>query len=185
MMINSRWGFVILLAWLCSCENISPKTNNISPYFPIDSLISNQFSNQSWPVTVQKLIKIDSESDSAEVIMDSIAYQKELNILRELDLNKPDLVGVYEENRSGNKIIYTKRPSQRTGNVQRLEIEEINDIVIVKALTEESNSLYQSKRNYQLTFAGGNLSAYHISGFQKILLKEASTFEVTGKILTQ
>lgn len=176
------WGVVLATITFGSCQNISPDTNSINPYFSVDSLIELQFSETQPIVSIMKQVQIDNDSDSSMVEMDSSTFRKELKIFSEIDLNKSDLIGVYDESQEGNKIIYTKKPSEKSGIVTRMEVMQNGDLITIIAETLESNSLYDSKREYLLQFKEGKLEEYIISGNQKIVMKEASTFVVKGKL---
>ena len=46
----------------------------------------------------------------------------------------------------------------------------------------EDKSIYQHRRNLELTFENGQLSAYQIRGFQKMILKDTIQYTISGKI---
>ncbi len=183
--------FLVLLTAI-SCSDIKPKS--VTVYFSIDSLMNDQaallIENEA---SLQKEAVANGDTAVSEMKPDSLSWANEFQIIRDLDINKPALIGQYrisegEDNNSNLKIL-EYRAKNSALEVQTLEIYYLNKLenikkIKVKAL--QSNSIFKSKKELEMKLdrIDGNLQIkeYRIHGFQKMILQDSVIFDVLGRV---
>ena len=87
--------FIVLLSFLSSCDH---EERTINTFYGIDSLVSSQINNlaQLGPI-VTKEARIHENEETLEMnLKDTLAWKKELDVFRLLDLNKAINLGSYK-----------------------------------------------------------------------------------------
>lgn len=184
--------FLFTLVFLSSCnvDRLLEKKSN--DYYDVQSLLKEQLLLlEELRPQVSKTIMIDGEKEVKEITFDSIGWQNELDIFNLADINKPVLKDQYEAfelNKNGKRIIRYKAKSERLG-ISNLEIAFDKQGLIRKlsAVYEESNYLYSSVRKLELDFELHHgqplISAYAVSGNQKMIMKDPVDFRITSNVL--
>lgn len=182
--------FIFFLFFLVieACSPISASKENEKRYFDLASFIQKQIdllSNQSlW---IEKKIYLDGKQQ--EISTDSINWAKELALFKEADLNSPSLVGNYDikEDKQARTLTYlAKEDRLKVREIQLVlggdrNIENIN-IEEVKIVYAENNQLYEISRKMNMKIKNGQLHAYTIQGFQKVVFKDSMVYEINGII---
>jgi maltodextrin utilization protein YvdJ len=182
--------FVFLLFFLAieACSPTSASKENEKRYFDLASFVQKQIdllSHQSlW---VEKKIYLDGRRQ--EISTDSINWTKELALFREADLNSPSLVSSYDikEDKQARTLSYLAKEDRLKvreiqlvlggdGSIENINIEE------VKIVYAENNPLYEISRKMSMKIKNGQLYAYTIQGFQKVVLKDSMVYEINGVI---
>ncbi len=143
-----------------------------------DQLIAeNEKSNPS----VRKFSKI-GEKENEELISD-IDWSKELELLRQSDLNKSAYTLSYEEEKSTETITYTLKKGENLP-VKRLtiELDENGKPHHIESLQRTKNYLYSSEKDLIVDLKDGNLVNYQIKGWQELFVGGRKEFEVRGEI---
>ncbi len=163
--------------------------DELAIYFELKPLLSAQVNllTELQP-SVTKRVSLDEQVEQSESILDSTQWANELEIFFESDINKPSLVGAFDEAVSDNKISYTLKDQSQDG-VKAFEVSFMVGSKTPREITIESsshNSLYTSSRALQLVFANRNdvpvLTSYSISGDQSILFGETTTYMLEANL---
>ncbi len=170
---------LLVISIFTGCQQNFTAETKVSAYYNIDSLLNLHLTDPAYTSReVFKKVRMDQKSEEKSVKLDSGLLVDELNILRDLDLNKADLVGAYNEAEEDNTIKYQKKSSDGYGDIQQMEITFSDENIQITAHLVESNSLYDLHRQYQVNFVNGRLKNYKVTGHQKMILKDTTTFEV-------
>lgn len=168
-----------------ACSPISTSKANEKRYFDLASFVQKQIdllSNQ--PLLIEKKIYLDGKQQ--EISIDSINWTKELALFKEADINLPSLSGSYaiKEDKQEHIVSYlAKEDKLRVREMQIVfgegSIENIN-VKEVKIVYAENNQLYEISRKMNMKIKDGKLYAYAIQGFQKVVLKDSTIYEISG-----
>ena len=173
----------ISLLFLSGCLEVSQKEFSAKAYFSIDSLLNQQTYLSSGSITIKKQVSMDKQEETKLLVLDSTEWLDELSVLRDIDLNKSDLVGAYEIRNEGSKIFYEKKSSVGAGSVQWLTVDKKSDGLLIDALMAEKNSIYYTERSFKIDFDDqGILQQYQIKGLQKMVLKDTTKFTVKVEV---
>ncbi len=190
-----RWNvcFVLVFAIAVSCSEHKPVVGN---YYNIDSLFDKQIGLLlKGKATLEKNARVgDEDSRVVFVPVDSASWAGELDIFRNLNaINKPVNRGLYRDtvrkDRSSNLTVRIFEALDEDLPVERLEIFFLNaphDIRRMEATYREENVMFRTKRRLRIDFrkkdAGSVISAYSVTGGQKMLLGDSVRYAVTAKI---
>jgi hypothetical protein len=183
--INLFMKKVISLLTFCtllSACNEEVKENQVKKYFDLKGLIDKQIKtlNTQKPV-VQKIVVIADSSENQSV--KAIDWSKELELFMQADLNKPAFIQSYQVDSSSMGVKYTLKESEKLP-VKYLNISRSGeDGIIVEALINNDNYLYETERHLKLSIKNSELTNYQIDGFQKIVFGNKKTFRINGNIV--
>jgi hypothetical protein len=146
------------------------------------------------PSVVKEARINESEEVSTITIGDTLLWKKELDVFRQLDLNKGINIDNYKIDEgiadNASNLTITEYTSKNDLPVVYLKIyyqDKVEDIRRIQGLFHEDNSLYTSKRYFsmELTKVGTEtvIVSYSISGGQKMILGDSVKYSVKG-ILT-
>jgi hypothetical protein len=185
--------FSLLAIFIFSCSH---DENSVHKFYDIDSLVSKQISQlaQLKPTVVKEARINKSEEVSTITIGDTLLWKKELDVFRQLDLNKGINVDNYKIDEgiadNASNLTITEYTSKNDLPVVYLKIyyqDKVEDIRRIQGLFHEDNSLYTSKRYFsmELTKVGTEtvIVSYSISGGQKMILGDSVKYSIKG-ILT-
>ena len=173
-----------LLFFITSCS-ATEEREKLSVYFGMEDLFTQQISilNDLQPRMFKKVV-LDDKTEQMEIQPDSSQWAAEFEIFLESDINKPSLVGAFDENVSENKIVYSRK-DQSSDGVKEIEVLYYSGTKIpleIKINSSTKNSLYTSSRQLTVTFQNKRnaplLSSYSITGNQTILSGKATTYQV-------
>jgi len=177
-----KFYFFVFLFFLLACSNFSKK-NRFSQYYNIDSLLNIQIQNLSKSQTVDKLIYWKDEYEEKKINSSLINWDKELNIFKQIDLNKPSNLDAYSilfENNSleykkfvkDGGIVSLKIVFHRQGNPKKIFSTEI-----------EQNLLFNSIKEYSLDFdTSGFLIKYSLVDKQKSIFKDTLEYALFAEV---
>lgn len=183
----------MVLAIAASCSEHQPVAGN---YYDIDSLFNKQNDLLvKAKATLEKNARV-GEEDSYVVFVpeDSASWAEELEIFRNLNLiNKPVNRGLYRDtirrDRSSNLTVRSFKALDDDLSVERLDIFFLNvpeDIRRIEAIYREDNVMFTTSRRLRVDFrkkdSGAIISAYSVTGGQKMLLGDSVRYAVTAKI---
>ncbi|MEL7005511.1 MAG: hypothetical protein AAFN93_22680 [Bacteroidota bacterium] len=184
-----------LMLALFGCEKITPVDKNITYYYNLDSLITQQQSLLTKAkATVDKKARISGDSSETSFEPDSLEWADELNVFREATINMPVLKGLYktetkEDDKSNLKIKEFSPIDNQELEVSYLRIYYLDNIENIRKLEAEyieDNPIYHSERTFIMMFDDINnqpvLSGYYIKGDQKMILQDTMSFEIQGVV---
>jgi hypothetical protein len=164
--------------------------------YNIDSLVSEQ--SRLLAAGNAKLHKeaivIDGNDTLEYTPKDSLAWNRELDVFRQLDaMNKPVnrsnyLVddNLYDPGSNLTVKAFTALDELPVRSLRVFYDTDIRTPRKIEAVYDEQNALYHSTRNLLLEFQQVNnknlLTSYSIDGGQKMILSDSVTFTVRGKI---
>jgi hypothetical protein len=185
--------FVLLLLLGTACQQ---QTQRGVLYYPVGKLVTEQIQYLTLrQAMVQKVALLDgAESETTFVPNDSLAWVKELDIFRTLDvINKPVNQGAYEVQdgiRDQNSNLKIKTFTTNTPlPVRFLKVYYQGNLQQVKKIEShfvEQNALYTAERYMTLEFDQYNnqqvLTRYAIRGGQKMFLGDSVHFHLRATV---
>lgn len=186
-----RLLFVVLLFLsLISCKEGKEKADS---YF--DSLITSQVKTLTEiKAAITKSAVIGDKEDETSFIPDSIAWENELEIFRQLSVyERPANRGAYimQDGVKDLQSNLTVRSYVASKNIPVRELRfyyhnQFQQLKKVEAVFEETNTLFATHRNMILEFEEMNgkpvLSAYAVSGVQKMVMNDSVHFKIHSKV---
>lgn len=182
----------IIFIGLFSCGEIKPQET--SAYFSLDSLLHQQQSKLvSKNATLNKIVFASQDSALTSFVPDSLGWANEFQIIEELDINKPALVGRYsiskEKDKNSNLEILRYQAMDNSLEVEYFELyylKELSDLKLIKAESSESNNIFKSSKSIEIELDHINgdllLKSYSVKGYQKMILQDSVNFIIQGKI---
>lgn len=171
-------GFLIT-----SCSELKPDKIGVVTYFDVDSLTNHQVEIlSSKNFTLNKTVMIDGKSESKSITPDSADWERELRFLRQLNINKPRLIGAYDSLVKSSSVRYIPKFDSEIP-IRYLEVKKENGIVTtLSGKLVEKNDIYETSLEATLQFDESSLSTYSVNGYQKIVLKDSVFYNIRGKI---
>ena len=119
--------FPVLFLGLSCIHKDSRSAGEINAYYNIKGLVEQQLGMlDSISPSLFKIATINGKTERRQLVPDSLGWVRELEMLGDLDLNEPSLIGVYQEkqepDRPGHTISYTSINPKKT-KVDQLTIE--------------------------------------------------------------
>ena len=188
--------YLLSFLWLLSACSISRGDQREGPkidaYFDLAGLIQQQV--QSLSVITPRVYKqavIDSQREEQE--LDTVNWEKELNIFSKADINKPRLLSQYQTttytNDAGNKVTKHQNVEENVSGVIKMEIVEnpaSQKLLSIYIETREYNTLFTSEVEMEMNFEEKEneprLTSYTINGFEKVILKDTMHYSIKVKI---
>ena len=194
---NAFWllSFLWLLSSCSFSQGNQKEGAKIDAYFDLAGLIKQQVEDLSAAnPTIRKEAIIDGQQEVLE--LDSLNWEKELNIFAKTDINKPRLLSQYRTttytNDAGKRVTQYQNVEDNVSGVIKMEIVEDpgkNQLLSVLVESCEYNTLYVSEVELQMVFNGGkdesNLKAYSIKGFEKVILKDTMRYSIQAEIIAE
>lgn len=194
---TDRVLFVVIFAGLIFGLSGCKRERQPASFFPIDSLVTVQIQQLTrMKAGLFKEAVLSGETDTITYVPnDTLAWVKELDIFRELDIiNKPVNKGSYLVDDGlfdpGSNLTVKAFTSLKKLPVVYLKIyyqENIDKPRKIEALYDEGNFLYHSARQLSLHFQQVDnktvLTSYAIKGGQKMIFGDSVAFYIKGQIL--
>jgi len=187
---------VTIATILIACNRIENNPGSSEKkYFDLESLIKDQVKIlSSLQPELEKKVFIDGQTELLKSSPDSNAWEAELELFRQADLNKPVLRDLYsvEETEPGDDVRIISYCLNQKGEdgVQSLKIYKdpvSGDLKKIESHLKSSNVLFGSDRRMEMHFSRYDrgdlfLSGYQITGSQKIILKDTVIYKIEAKI---
>ena len=183
--------FIIGLLLLSSCTEDAKRADS---YF--DSLVTNQVSVLSLAkASIIKQASIDGNHDETTFTPDSTLWESELDIFRQLEIyERPAYKDAYEmkDGIADEKSNLTVRSYHSLKNIPVRDLkfyyhDQFQQLKKIEATYQDKNTLYTTRRSLQMEFDEVNgksvLSAYSISGVQKMVLSDSVKFSIHSKVI--
>lgn len=181
-------GLTLLLGLLLSCTPTEKQPNKdparVDNYFPLSDFVKNQI-NLLGGKEVSRRLFINGEEEQVKQTMSEENWGRELDLFMQSDINKSSLASSYSTIESDEKITHLLIEGE-PGDVEKLEVFKDGDhIERIEFSFKKENTFYLSQGSGTLTInpETGRLSAYRLTGYQKVWFLSANTMELEGEVL--
>ncbi|UBM60572.1 hypothetical protein LAG90_07950 [Marinilongibacter aquaticus] len=167
--------------FLAACQSDSAK--KVSVFFDLTAFSEKVAENMKQLNPKVKKHNFINENDE-ETSLSTVNWDRELELLKQADINKAAFETSYTIEEKGKELIYTLKPDADL-RVKQLHIEkdEHNEVSRVHATLGSENYLYHSGKDVEFEFQDERLKAYHIKGWQKLFIGEKKDFEIDAQVL--
>jgi hypothetical protein len=180
----------VLIAWSCE-PAIEKEQKSIDTYYDIEGLVEEQLLLlDSIGPSLLKTATINGLPEKTTFTPTDSIWRKELEIFRSADINKPRLLDSYLKTEANNEgvssIIYISKFPKST-LADSIRITFVDDLPSqIYASLRSQNTLFKSSKKLKLEFSNVHdrqiITSYSVAGWQKMVSKEATQFEITGQI---
>ena len=183
-------GMLIMLFAACRPEGSEvDAVSSTGEYFDVQGLINrNAAQLMEMNVLLYKKATFAGNVEQTTIKLDSVALADELDVFREVDINKPVLSGRYlteKEIVDGQEVIIYRADDKEELNVNYLRIfkdSESGEVERIEALFSSRNVLYNSTRLLSMQYGevnGMNLPVYYtVEGSQKMIFNEKENYMI-------
>ena len=191
--------FLILIVVLSSCKNDDASREKV--FFDLDSLITAQekYLAERRP-TLFKIADLDGQLDSTSVSdLDTTGWSAELDIFRQLDLNKKSVnrrnYAIQKDIRDPySNLLICKYVAQNENTSDEMRIKNVNNYYQDRLTNPrkiegeffEQNALYTSTRSLVMELNNIHdktlVTRYIVKGTQKMILGDSVRFEIIGTV---
>jgi hypothetical protein len=177
--------FLVLFFSACSTQ----PADQTKHYYDLKAFVDAQIKllNQQKP-TVSKQMMADGKSEQKQMVVSD--WAKELELFRQLDLNKQAYILSYETTRPDSMTYEYKLKATEKATVRLLKIvlNKKKQVIVVEAVVKTENQLYDSEKELTLscdTDKKGNwtIKNYSVKGQQHLTMTDKKTFEIIGTML--
>jgi hypothetical protein len=179
-----------LISWSCG-PVIEKQQKSIHTYYDIDGLVEEQLLMlDSINPSLFKTATINGVQEKTVFTPTDSIWRKELEIFRSADINKPRLINSYlqteENSENDSSITYiSKFPKSTLADTIRVVFK--NDLPEqIYASLRSQNTLFKTSKKLTLSFKGFQgqpvLSDFSILGWQKMISKDSTHFDIQGRI---
>jgi hypothetical protein len=179
-----------MIAWSCE-PAIEREQKSIVTYYDIDGVVDEQLLLlDSIIPSLLKTANINGIKQKIDLSPTDSIWRRELEIFRSADINKPRLSDSYAQkeaiSKSDSSIIYiSKFPKSTLADTIRITF--VNKLPSkIYASLRSQNTLFKSSKKLKLEFSNVNgrqmLTDYSVAGWQKMISKDATYFEIDGSI---
>lgn len=184
-----------LLGWCIGCGPPAPEQGPALAgplYFDLQSFLDRQveYLQNAQPV-VRKTVYDQQEVVETETVR-NINWERELELFREIDLNRPALRDYFTLTRHTDPATdhiterYEKKPGAYT-NVDFLEVEldATGQLRQLRAATQQDNPLFFTQHHLQLTTSPANqnrIKSYAVAGVQKLIFTDSVHYFVEAEV---
>ncbi len=174
-------AFFFMLS-LASC-NSSENENQEKVFFDLAQFIDTEIAYlESNNAKVQKTVRINEKSE--EITIDDLDWKKELEIIRQSDLNKAAYKLSYTTDDRASSLTYTLKPTETLPIVSLTILKnESGQITQIRSEHATDNYLYTSSKIATADFENGHLNHYNVKGSQELFIGSEKVFEIEGRVL--
>ena len=177
-----NWVFLLLIIFSSCRKTPMKEALEKKPYYDLNAFLDAEIKclfKLSNDVIATKTTTIKGKKQSKKIVLDSVQLSKELEVIRQLDINIPSLRKAYWENNSTNWVIYTRKKQEEKG-VKHLKIlkDDEGNILSLEGLITEGNLIYKSVKKIKLQGGADNcgLRSYEMTGSQKMVFQDSATY---------
>jgi hypothetical protein len=186
--------FLISIFLLWSCEPRDLARSEEAVFFDINGLLDGHILLlDSLNPVLHKIAFLGSRADTTIFRPDSAGWARELDIFKELDLNRPVLRDKYSQTlehnaNSGKKTIHYTPVESINSGVKYLRISFMEgEIFQVEGEFQQRSLLYDASRKLTIDFDpfrnGSTIISYSIIGRQKIILQDTIFYQVQSDLI--
>jgi hypothetical protein len=170
-----------------SCYTDVPATSQGTNVFDASAFVEKQLTSlqRDLPV-IHKSIEYNSQKDQLTYTPDSTFWRKELQILADLNINKPtfkELFTVDTVLQEGRQII-TYTASTENSEVQNMHLSYMNNaLTLIEIDTKTEKNLFNNNRKLTYSIKADKLAAYSIKGSKKVVLTDEVPYHISVDII--
>ncbi|MBV6644349.1 MAG: hypothetical protein KI790_02810 [Cyclobacteriaceae bacterium] len=173
------------LAMSMACDQLNRQAETVNPtYFDLEAFCNIQIEllEKRGP-NILKTASFEQDSTTREIDGGDVKWEKELEILGGLDLNKPRFVGAFDVIEMGDSTSYQLKKGEKA-SVKSLTLhrDQNGEIVRIFGDFQEQKEIYETKRTIDFRFESGIFSSYSVEGYQKMLTGDSTSFSVQVKV---
>lgn len=172
----------ILIVLLFGCAK--PKVN-LETYFDLKEVLQDQVILLSGKnAQLEKTVDIEDLSESKILVLDSLGWVSQFDIITEFSLTEPALVGAFDKVEKGNIESYTLKGDSKA-SLKSFRIETNGDAKIISGILFSDKTIYVDFKELKMTFENDIFSSYEVSGYQKMAMKDTTKYSIKAKVLLQ
>ncbi len=179
--------FITYLVFLfCACQPSSTDTQT-KFYFDVKGLIETQIKTlNALRPTVNKKLMVNGQAENQQTTITD--WAKELELFKQMDINKPSYKQSYETISNDNIIEYRLKANEKLAvKFLKIQMDDTKKPMAIEAQIVIENQLYKSKKQLKVVFGKNikgkwGIKTYEIHGFQHLSLTDAKPFEVSSEI---
>jgi hypothetical protein len=183
-------SLLLIVVWIAftACDKPSDNKNEKKAYYDLKGFVENQivYLNEK-KARVSKSVSLNGEKEVQAGLQ--VDWKKELELFAQADINKPAYNKSYNVIRNDSSVYEYKMKEGEKLPVRYLMIKvdsATQQPLQVKAIIRSENKIFNAERNIELnTIRKDNLlevTSYSIKGYQKLVLTDVKSFEITAKI---
>ena len=177
---------VMAVLVMVSCESTTDQIGG-KTYYDLRGFVENQTKilKDTKPLVYKKLLV----NNKSEVIRLKISdWEKELELFKQLDLNKPAFKTSYEMKESkftdSTAIEYTLKSSEKAPvKVLKIVLGKNKELKTLWAKVQQANNLYHSDKTLFIIVDKSLIKRYVITGYQQLKYFEKKPFSVDGELI--
>lgn len=183
---------VIFSLLFFSCINQEPTSSSSSDVFSMDSLITAQINYLSG---IKASVNKQDTKEGSTLLdkLDSTQWENQLQIFRELSIDKPSIAASYKteirkDSVSNLSILhyYTDNPKLEVTQLNIYYLDQLSDVKKITAKRLSKSVVYSSSLDFLMKFRQMNgksiLSEYSIDGVQKTVSQDTVHTSLRAKI---
>lgn len=179
-----RNNLIILLFFLfCFGCHAPIDEKNETGYFDLAEVLDaqvDQLAGGSW--NAAKTVTVNEGTDQLQQSLDSLLLKEELAIFQAFNPGRSQFKNAFEIDESPGLTTYTKKASERQ-SLQWVKVEERGNTLRITAEIIEETSIYTNQKNMDMLLESGVLKSYALKGYQKMLFRDTTFFEMKAIIL--
>lgn len=151
-------------------------------YFDLVGFIDSEIKYmEAQNLTVFKTVKINEEIEELEST--DIDWAKELEIIKQADLNKAAFKLSYDISETDTLISYKLKQGEKLPvSLVTIQKDKNGVVVEIESKYHTENYLYNSSKTAILHLKNGHLKSYSMIGWQELFIGSRKNFEVTGVV---
>lgn len=190
---------ILICLWIltASCgegERQREAVVSINEYYDVQGLLAaNEEALRQMNVSLHKEAKFSGELEESRIRLDSAALAEELEVFREVDINKPVLSGRYHittTQEDGRELVTYEADDKESLNINFLKVyrnAENGVVERMEALFSNRNVLYNSTRLLSLQYGKVNGQVlpqyYTVEGVQKMIFSEEEEYSIRAEFI--
>ena len=163
---------------------VKPKADLLSYYDLKQTLADQARVLSAGNFRLEKTANIADSSETKTLDLDSTGWMDQFAMLMEFSLTEPALIGAFEVTQSGKTETYIQKEDQRVA-IKHFEITDSDQNIELSGELIEDKSIYTDTKRMRLTIQNGRMTAFHLIGWQKMLLKDTMKYSILGKVIAQ
>ena len=177
--------YLFFLVILIACQKPEIDNSTVVSYFDLPAVISTQQKQlKEQHAGIEKNLKVNKKLENIKI--DSVDWDKELQLFVEANINKPVLIGSYkvDEKKEGDlsKITYTTLDDKN--KVKELIVTKTGEVLnTVEVDWVESNPIYHSEKQMKLDFENNKLLQFTIDGYQKMVADDTLYYNLEAHVI--
>lgn len=179
-----RSRYLILLVFLSGLGCETPTTLNAeNDRFHLTELMEAQVLElANGKLKIDKQVVVNDEGDQFQQELDSASLRKELKVFKAFDPGSPRYRNAFDITVAGTTDNYAKKANVEQG-LQWVAVKKNGNDLKVTAEFIEETSIYTVQKQMNVHFEAGKIKSYALNGYQKMILRDTTFFEMEAVVL--